>query len=38
VSRQHIRRYAELLEARIAAEKIQVRQNDAPEIGYRKAT
>lgn len=33
---EHIRRYAELLEARIAAEKIQVRQNDAPEIGYGK--
>ena len=33
---EHIRRYAELLEARIAAEKIQVRQNDAPVIGYGK--
>lgn len=31
----HIRRYAELLEAKAAAQ-IQVRQNDAPEIGYGK--
>ena len=28
---QHIRRYAELLAVRVNAEKLQVRQNDAPE-------
>lgn len=33
---EHIRRYAELLEARRELDKNQVRQNDAPEIGYRK--